>query len=37
MSAAGLAGCTAPSPPSEPTFYQNLAQADAAVDAAAAA
>jgi uncharacterized protein YkwD len=37
MSAAGLAGCTAPPSAGEPTFYQNLAQPDAAVDAAAAA
>jgi uncharacterized protein YkwD len=38
MSVAALAGCadTAP-PPGEPTFYQDLAQSDAAVDAAAAA
>ncbi len=33
---AALAGCAAP-PPDEPTFYQNLAQQGAAVDAAAAA
>jgi uncharacterized protein YkwD len=36
--AAALAGCAAPAPPSsEPTFYQNLARPDAAVDADAAA
>jgi|SRR5579863_967930 len=35
---AALAGCAAPAPPSsEPTFYQNLARPDAAVDADAAA
>ncbi|HUZ32986.1 MAG TPA: CAP domain-containing protein [Xanthobacteraceae bacterium] len=34
---AALAGCAAPPPSSEPTFYQNLARPDAAVDAAAAA
>jgi uncharacterized protein YkwD len=33
---AGCAGSEAP-PPAEPTFYQNLARPDAAVDAAAAA
>ena len=38
LSAAALAGCAdkAP-PPSQPTFYQDLAQTDATVDAAAAA
>ncbi len=38
MSVAALAGCAdnAP-PPGEPTFYQNLAQPDVTVDAAAAA
>ena len=38
MSVAALAGCTASEPPAgEPTFYQNLAQPDVTVDAAAAA
>jgi uncharacterized protein YkwD len=38
LGVASLAGCTANAPaPSEPTFYQNLAQADATLDAAAAA
>ncbi len=38
MSVAALGGCAdnAP-PPAEPTFYQDLAHSDAAVDAAAAA
>jgi uncharacterized protein YkwD len=37
--AAALAGCTdtAPPPPSDPTFYQDLAKPDVTVDAAAAA
>jgi uncharacterized protein YkwD len=38
MSAAALGGCADNAPaPAEPTFYQDLAHADAAVDAAAAA
>jgi uncharacterized protein YkwD len=36
LSAAALAGC-ANNPPSEPTFYQDLAQNDVTLDAAAAA
>jgi uncharacterized protein YkwD len=38
MSAAGLAGCTDSTPPAgEPSFYHDLAQADAVLDANAAA
>jgi uncharacterized protein YkwD len=38
MSVAALAGCAGSEPPAgEPTFYQNLAQPDVMVDAAAAA
>ena len=38
MSIAALGGCTSSEPPAgEPTFYQNLAQPDVTVDAAAAA
>ena len=38
MSVAALGGCTSSAPPEgEPTFYQNLAQPDVTVDAAAAA
>src|SRR6202035_2388894 len=38
MSIAALGGCTSSAPPEgEPTFYQNLAQPDVTVDAAAAA
>ena len=38
MSVAALGGCADNAPaPAEPTFYQDLAHSDAAVDAAAAA
>jgi uncharacterized protein YkwD len=36
IGAAGLAGCVDNAPPSEPSFYKDLAQADAVLDANAA-
>src|SRR6202051_2559296 len=37
IASAALAACAAKAPPEQPTFYQNLAQPDVTVDAAAAA
>jgi uncharacterized protein YkwD len=37
VASAGLAGCAGHPPPEQPSFYQDLAQADVTIDAAAAA
>jgi uncharacterized protein YkwD len=37
VAAAAVAGCAGKAPPEQPSFYQDLAQADVTIDAAAAA